>query len=211
MVNGSTLINELQQLTTAQAAPAIINAAQIELINKKFNDEGSKQSTILQLQLDPFSGSTVDELASAKTFDAITQEAFVVHNNITHFVRRALEENPDFGQLGYTDKMAILNGYATEQIGVEAAPFDMNVADQPVEISEERLKAQANLKGTVGGVQGILEIQGSVSKGITDRAAAIALLVEIYGFTTAQSEAIVGNPKPIEQIGDANTTVSTNI
>jgi len=120
MVNGSTLINELQQLTTAQAAPAIINAAQIELINKKFNDEGSKQSTILQLQLDPFSGSTVDELASAKTFDAITQEAFVVHNNITHFVRRALEENPDFGQLGYTDKMAILNGYATEQIGLNA-------------------------------------------------------------------------------------------
>ena len=120
MVNGSTLINELQQLTTAQAAPAIINAAQIELINKKFNDEGHKQSTILQLQLDPFSGSTVDELASAKTFDAITQEAFVVHNNITHFVRRALEENPDFGQLGYTDKMAILNGYATEQIGLNA-------------------------------------------------------------------------------------------
>jgi hypothetical protein len=120
MVNGSTLISELQQLTTAGADPAIINAAQIELINKKFNDEGSKQATILQLQLDPFAGVSVDELASAKTFDAITQEDFIVHSNIAHYVRRALQENPDFGQLGYTEKMTVLNGYAREQIGLNA-------------------------------------------------------------------------------------------
>ena len=78
-------------------------------------------------------------------------------------------------------------------------------------IDEKRLEAQANLKGTVGGVQGILEIQSSVSKGITDRDAAIALLREIYGFTDQQAAAIIGNPKPIQEIAQENVSVSASV
>jgi len=73
------------------------------------------------------------------------------------------------------------------------------------------MEAQANLKGTVGGVQGILEIQSSVSKGITDRSAAIALLREIYGFSDVQAAAIIGNPKPIEEIATSDVSVSTSV
>lgn len=61
-------------------------------------------------------------------------------------------------------------------------------------------EAQAKLKGTVGGVQGILEIQRSVSDGITDVEAAVVLLEEIYGFSTETARRIVGKPKPKEQI-----------
>ena len=78
-------------------------------------------------------------------------------------------------------------------------------------IDQKRLEAQANLKGTVGGVQGILEIQRSVSTGITQRDAAIALLVEIYGFNNEQASNIIGNPTPIQDIANENVSVNTTI
>jgi hypothetical protein len=67
-------------------------------------------------------------------------------------------------------------------------------------------EAQASLRGSVGGVQGILQIQEGVSTGKTDRDAAIEILKEIYGFTEEKAEAILGSPK-IEDDGitDNNT------
>jgi hypothetical protein len=46
----------------------------------------------------------------------------------------------------------------------------------------------------VGGVQGILQIQDSVSKGITDYEAAVAMLDKIFGFPDADAREILGNP-----------------
>jgi hypothetical protein len=46
----------------------------------------------------------------------------------------------------------------------------------------EQLQAQAQLKGSVGGVQGILSLQASVAQGITGVDAGVAILIEIYGF-----------------------------
>lgn len=61
-------------------------------------------------------------------------------------------------------------------------------------IPQEQLEAQANLRGTVGGVQGILAIQASVSQGITDFDSALATMVEIYGFTDETARRILGTP-----------------
>src|SRR5690606_25040291 len=49
--------------------------------------------------------------------------------------------------------------------------------------SPETLAAQAQLRGSVGGVQGILAIQQSVAQGTTDYDAAIGILTVVYGFT----------------------------
>ncbi len=54
--------------------------------------------------------------------------------------------------------------------------------------------AQANLRGSVGGVQGILAIQSSVQAGTTDYTAALATLIEIYGFTPEVAAVILGTP-----------------
>lgn len=67
--------------------------------------------------------------------------------------------------------------------------------ETPVDIEAE---AKAKLKGTVGGVQGILEIQRSVSEGTTDYESAITLLNEIYGYEDKVARAIIGTPKKIK-------------
>lgn len=69
----------------------------------------------------------------------------------------------------------------------------------PVDVEAE---AKAKLKGSVGGVQGILEIQKSVAEGTTEYSAAIALLFEIFGFDESTAKSILGNPKPIKTSGN---------
>ncbi len=57
---------------------------------------------------------------------------------------------------------------------------------------QENRTAQANLRGSVGGVQGILEIQQSVSEGNTSRSSAMSILQTIYGFDAIQANEILG-------------------
>jgi hypothetical protein len=57
----------------------------------------------------------------------------------------------------------------------------------------ETLKAQATLRGSVGGVQGILAIQTAVSQGTATREAALATLEIIFGFSREQAIQILGN------------------
>ena len=69
-------------------------------------------------------------------------------------------------------------------------------------------EAKANLKGSVGGVQGILEIQKSVSIGVTDYDAALSILELIYGIGMDDGKRILGEPKPATEIKqDLNTDV----
>lgn len=60
----------------------------------------------------------------------------------------------------------------------------------PVDVEAQ---AKANLKGSVGGVQGILAIQLQVSQGVTDYDAGLAILFEIYGFDDATAKRILGD------------------
>lgn len=71
-------------------------------------------------------------------------------------------------------------------------------SDDGEELSEnERIKidAQSKLKGTVGGVDGILAIQAGVANGTTSYSAALEILNEIFGFTDVKAKAILGAQK----------------
>ena len=57
--------------------------------------------------------------------------------------------------------------------------------------------AQAQLKGSVGGVTGILGIQAGVSSGTTTPESGIAVLELIYGFSEEEARALLGTPKEL--------------
>lgn len=71
---------------------------------------------------------------------------------------------------------------------------------------EEKLnkQAQANLRGSVGGVTGVLSIQSSVSQEITDYDSGLTMLEEIFGFENDIAKRILGNPKKTENDGTVN-------
>jgi len=60
--------------------------------------------------------------------------------------------------------------------------------------SPETLEAQAALRGSVGGVQGILAVQQSVSMGTTTFESALSILTIVYGFTEQDAKDLLGEP-----------------
>jgi hypothetical protein len=60
---------------------------------------------------------------------------------------------------------------------------------------QENAKAQAQLKGSVGGVQALIQIQTSVGLGTTDYNSAVVMISKIYGFDEETSKLLLGTPK----------------
>jgi hypothetical protein len=86
---------------------------------------------------------------------------------------------------------------------VNIKPIASNVAPAADKASNSdvdpaTLAAQAALKGSVGGVQGILGIQSAVAAGNTSFESGLTILMEIYGFDRPIASALLGQP------GDAN-------
>jgi len=82
--------------------------------------------------------------------------------------------------LNFTSEL-VLNRYDAEQVD----------KTEDLSVKEE---AQANLKGSIGGVQGILSIQASVSQGITSIDSGAAILEIIYGIDAATARRMLGEP-----------------
>lgn len=94
-------------------------------------------------------------------------------------------------------KNAITKDEYREEMGYGKATVDPAAEAALKAGGDERtLEAQAQLRGSVGGVQGILSIQASVSQGITTYDAAIGTLEILYGFTPEQSKILLGDPAP---------------
>ena len=83
---------------------------------------------------------------------------------------------------------------------VKILPEDIEVTEEAgipsegvvPEAADENALAQANLRGSVGGVNGILQIQQSFNDEITSKGSALAILMEIYGFSEEVSLSLLG-------------------
>lgn len=88
---------------------------------------------------------------------------------------------------------------------VEIQPLDMRgqvlQSDGGEELSQETVKAQAGLRGSVGGVQGVLQIQREFSEGITSFSSAISILEIIFGFSKADAIRLLGQPEKQQNDG----------
>jgi hypothetical protein len=70
-----------------------------------------------------------------------------------------------------------------------------NTEIKPVDPAEtKRLESQATLKGSVG-VQALLQIQQSVSSGLTDVESAIVIISEIFGFSSELARQMLAHQK----------------
>lgn len=84
-------------------------------------------------------------------------------------------------------KLGVSLDDANQYLGTE---FSIEQAEEGV--NTETIKAQANLRGSVGGVQGIINIQTGVSQGTISRESAQGILMVVYGFTKEEATQILG-------------------
>jgi hypothetical protein len=139
-----------------------------------------------------------EESSLGNTSGEAVREATNFYNAITQDTRELISRS--FEEIFSKSKDSTLKANTNWKIN----PLSLleQLVDQTQDINAE---AQAALRGSVGGVQGILSIQEGVSTGKTDRGAAIEILKEIYGFSEETSEALLGNPKTEEDDTDTNT------
>jgi hypothetical protein len=130
-----------------------------------------------------------------KDFRGVTQETDFTIKNINPF-----DILPDWvvGKLttDQTDK------YIAENFNIEFEEIvEEEVGEEKKAVTNDPVQAaaQAQLKGSVGGVQGILSIQQGVTDGLTTRESALEVLQLIYGFTLDESNRLLGQPKETEK------------
>ena len=81
---------------------------------------------------------------------------------------------------------------------IEGGGVSVSDSEAPI-VTDKEAEARAQLRGSVGGVQGIIQIQQAVAGGLADRGSAVALLELIYGFTNEDARRLLGNVQEGEQ------------
>jgi hypothetical protein len=80
-----------------------------------------------------------------------------------------------------------------------AAQFDIEI--QPIDRTQSQqaalAQAQTNLKGTVGGLDGIINLNAAVSRGELDRQTAVNTLVSYYGYDALTANSLITTPKEV--------------
>lgn len=194
------IAQRLVSAKTAGVSQSLMSNLQIQYAKKEFGDDSDQVEMLgIALNLDPLPGKTEDEKMTILSNKGTTLENYILSSNIVPFINRAYSENEDFCDMEYSEQLDILNKYVDEIMGVsqsnviplvgaDGQPQGSDI-NTPVDIEAE---AKARLKGSVGGVQGILAIQASVAQGITSMDSAIVTLQEIYGFDPATSKKMLG-------------------
>jgi hypothetical protein len=202
-----SLLEELKIASENGAASHVKKAINTKIINKIYIDQPKE---VLKIETKdkyyPFPGKSTEEInfiiANGKTtryyetlyshFDVIFADLeFQTESRSLNFYEMeeklqrnllSLKVKEILGEIDNQETADSANAFGTT--GTEGTPSDIEA------------EAKANLKGSVGGVQGILDIQASVAAGTTERSAALAVLDKIYGFSGEDAEAILGEPKP---------------
>lgn len=202
----SSLLDELETANKNGAGAHVKYAINKKILGKMYIDQPKELLKIeTQEKYFPFPGKSQDEINFIIVSNITTKYNAVLYANFG-FVFNDVEylsskRSIDFYEMDETMQRTLITAKVNEiitQMNNEANAENASAfggsgtSDNPDDVQAE---AQAKLKGTVGGVQGILDIQASVSLGTTERSAAIAMLQKIYGFGVEDAEEILGEPK----------------
>lgn len=188
---------------TGNLDPLIVNGLELDFACKKFEyNYEIKNKIIVSKQFNPFPALNPEEVDNGVLSGTISKEDAVLYKYLATFIEDASHEVEGFFELDYDKKKKVLDKYTSKVMGelsisnkiVNEITGEGGI-DTPVDVEAE---AKANLKGSVGGVQGLIQIQNSVAQGITDYESAVTMLFEIYGFDEATARKLLGDKKALE-------------
>jgi hypothetical protein len=113
------LQEELKSAKDSKVNPALLNQMEIEYADKKFNTDPSVRNLVqLILNLDPLANITEDDKMSMLSNKGVTIEAYVTSSNISTFVKKAIEADPDFASKKPEEQRAVISAFAQEIIAL---------------------------------------------------------------------------------------------
>jgi len=200
IVGSQFLLDEVKQSKDSKLNDSVISQIEIEYIKKRFPNDTRLQNVLINsYQLDPMSGLTEDEKALLMSNRGATKQDYIISTYISDFINKAYDEYDNFGSKTRDEQHNILNKYAEEKLK------EINNRDKLVTkifgidttSNSADAKGPADLKYTVGGLTGIIEIVKAVSSGVYDLEAAIQMVMDRFGLTYEQAKAQLGTPQII--------------
>ncbi len=212
LLSENTIIDQLQKLNESKVDPNVISEVQTDYIQKKFADDPvlRKRLTLI-FKLNPFTASTPESVNDAVLNRLVSRRDAVIYQYIEHFVNIAMTDDSDFLNKEFSEQQKIINKLADEKIneldGVivdalkDVQPDGESVIVEPGGKSDDMTfsdaEAQAKIRGTVGGVSAIIDINRAVSSGEMSESAAETLIMKIFGFDKEVTKQMI-------QVGKAN-------
>lgn len=192
LLSSTLLLEDLAKAKQNNVNPVILNEMQLEYSAKKFyNDPAVKDELAAIFELDPFPNVSEDEKMSRLSNKGITQEDYIISANIQQFVRRALEEDSGFAAKSLADRRKQMALYAQEVVDKNSAKAEIMAGLA----GGGEGAGPADLKFTVGGLTGMVEIAKAVASGLYDLDAAIALVSDRFGLTEEEARKQLGTPQ----------------
>lgn len=200
IIGSQLLVDEIKAAKDSTLNDAVLSEMELEYINKRFPNDVVLQNRMRDaFSLDPASGKSDDEKGMLVSNRMMSKQDAVISTYIFDFVERAYAENPTFAELDKKTKQSILSRYADEKLRdinakdiLTTQIFGTQAAD-----TTSGGKSPADLKYTVGGLTGIIEIVKAVSSGVYDLEAAINMVMDRFGLTYEQAKAQLGTPQII--------------
>ena len=206
--NPEDVLKKLEESATKNVPQAVILDLYESYIESKYQgnmDEVDKMDILRMLEPMPF--MNISEILPFAEKGLISQNDVVLKTRFSEFIDLLEEQVGDVTRFGsdltWTERTRrlkdALDMLVQEEIdkSKEGEEGD-GVEGATPEAEDVNKNAQAQLRGSVGGVQGIIQIQTSVQQGVTSPESAQALLELIYGFPPEDAERLIGKVKPIE-------------
>lgn len=192
LLSSNFLMDEINSAKENNINTLIISALETEFAAKKFyNKPEIAKELVLIFKLDPMPYITDEDKMVRLTNQGVTLEDYVISCNLVPFVRRALVEIDDFFAWSLAEQQAKIKEYAAEKMAINSPSAQISAAlssDGP---------SPADLKFTVGGLTGMVEIAKAVASGLYDLDAAVTLVSDRFGLTPEEARKQLGTPQPI--------------
>jgi hypothetical protein len=197
ILSSDFLIQEIKAAKDSGLNDSVLSEMEIEFIKKRFpNDPTLQNIKIDAMNLDPLSGLSAEEKALIISNKGASKQDYIISTYIQDFIAKAYQENKDFQSKTIDQKSKVLYDYANQKLK------DINTKEilaskifglDTLTVNDSG-KGPADLKYTVGGLTGIIEIVKAVSSGVYDLEAAINMVMDRFGLTYEQAKAQLGTP-----------------
>lgn len=220
------LLNELKLANDSSAPGYIKQELSNDISSQQYVDKPDELKRIVaKQQFYPFPDKNFAEISFIISSDLTSKYNKVLYANFDNIFLQLERAAESKGQYFYDYAPELQKKLLDEAVnalilvmdGQNTLAIDMkSVAGEEIvggvidpTVTDIEAEAKAKLKGTVGGVQGILAIQDSVARGTTSIESAKTLLFEIYGFEDSVATKLLGKPKAIKPANDFKPNSAT--
>lgn len=144
----------------------------------------------------PFNGKSEDEIAILMSSEFVSKREKILYANFESIFLEIQTENPDFYVMNDPDKQfQIVEDKIKEWADAIAGEQGLTPSVDPLRIAAGGVEGGNQLKESVGGLTGMIEIAKAVASGLYDLDAAVALVSDRFGITEEEARKQLGTPQ----------------